>query len=63
MPDTVIRAQDAGGVLTLRLNRPDKKNALTGPMYDALTAALKNAEQDDATRAVLRKHGESPIGE
>ena len=30
MPNTVIRATGEGGVLTLRLNRPEKKTALSG---------------------------------
>ena len=42
-----------GPVLELRFNRPAKKNAITGPMYDALTAALSNAATDDAIRAIL----------
>ena len=41
------------GVLRLTMNRPDKKNALTGPMYDAMTAALDAAGDDDAIRAIL----------
>lgn len=41
------------GVLRLTINRPDKKNALTGPMYDAMTAALAAAGDDGAVRAVL----------
>jgi hypothetical protein len=31
----------AGGVMTLTLQRPDKKNALTGAMYGALSDALE----------------------
>jgi enoyl-CoA hydratase/carnithine racemase len=39
--------------LELTLDRPDKKNALTGSMYAALAAALSNAEQDPSIRLVL----------
>lgn len=42
-----------GGVLVLTLARPEKKNALTGAMYDALTAALVTADRDDDIGAVL----------
>jgi enoyl-CoA hydratase/carnithine racemase len=35
-----VKTETANGVMTLRLQRPEKKNALTGAMYDALTDAL-----------------------
>ncbi|MCK9194233.1 MAG: enoyl-CoA hydratase-related protein, partial [Nevskia sp.] len=40
-------------VLTIRLNRPDKKNALSQAMYTAMTEALKQAAADDEIRVVL----------
>ncbi|MCB2065203.1 MAG: enoyl-CoA hydratase [Erythrobacter sp.] len=46
------------GVLTLTLNRPDKKNALTDAMYGALADALEAAQADPAVRvAVIRGEG------
>jgi enoyl-CoA hydratase/carnithine racemase len=39
------------GVQVIRLLRADKKNALTGPMYDAISAALDGAEKGDAVAA------------
>ena len=39
------------GVQIIRLLRADKKNALTGPMYDAMSAALDSAEKSDAIAA------------
>lgn len=36
-----------GAVSVIRLNRPDKKNALTTDMYAAITAAFTAAEADD----------------
>ena len=36
------------GVQIIRLLRADKKNALTGPMYDAMSTALDAAETNDA---------------
>ncbi len=41
------------GVLDVRLNRPDKKNALTNAMYGALADALERAQTDDAVRCVI----------
>jgi enoyl-CoA hydratase/carnithine racemase len=43
----------ADGVMTLTLQRPEKKNALTGAMYDALSNALKKAEADTSVRVLL----------
>ena len=43
----------AGGVLDIRLNRPDKKNAITGAMYTAMAEALERADADPAIQAVL----------
>ncbi|MEM6666751.1 MAG: crotonase/enoyl-CoA hydratase family protein [Pseudomonadota bacterium] len=50
MTDTIeVKSED--GVQTLRINRPDKKNALTRDMYGALTAGLRHGESDGAVRA------------
>jgi enoyl-CoA hydratase/carnithine racemase len=40
-------------VVRIQINRPDKKNALTLAMYEAMTAALLAAEADPAVRVVL----------
>ena len=40
------------GVMTLRLDRPAKKNALTEAMYDDLSEGLNAAAADAAVRAV-----------
>ena len=42
----------AGGVLTLTLNRPDKRNALDGATVDALISALDQARLDAAVRVI-----------
>jgi methylglutaconyl-CoA hydratase len=42
----------AGGVLTLTLNRPDKRNAIDTAMIDALLAALERADLDAEVRVV-----------
>ncbi|HZO23759.1 MAG TPA: enoyl-CoA hydratase [Steroidobacteraceae bacterium] len=49
----LVLISSAQGVCELRLNRPDKRNALTLAMYEALTQAMQQAEQDDSVRAIL----------
>lgn len=41
------------GVLDIVLNRPEKKNAVTGPMYTAMTDAIVKANADKSVRAIL----------
>ena len=41
------------GVMTLCMDRPSKKNALTDTMYHALADAMASAEADDAVGAIL----------
>jgi enoyl-CoA hydratase/carnithine racemase len=41
------------GVLAIRMNRPDKKNALTSAMYGAMAKALLEADTDRDVGAVL----------
>lgn len=52
MSDTLLTKREAG-VLTLTFNRPEKKNAFTHAMYEAATAALKQAATDAEIRVVL----------
>jgi enoyl-CoA hydratase/carnithine racemase len=40
-------------IMTIRMNRPEKKNALTGAMYTAMTEALAQADRDPAVRVIL----------
>ncbi len=52
MSDKVIyRASD--GVAEVRLNRPEKKNAILGEMYAAMADAVLAAEADAAVRALI----------
>ena len=51
--DAHIHAEADGGVLTLTIARPAKKNALTRAMYAALADALEGAVGDAAVRAVV----------
>lgn len=48
-----IRTAVVDGVATLEIARPEKKNALTGAMYQALADGLAAAQADAAVRAVL----------
>lgn len=48
-----VKAEISNGVLTLTLQRPEKKNALKGAMYNALSDALNKAEADPSVRVVL----------
>ncbi|HEY1309518.1 MAG TPA: crotonase/enoyl-CoA hydratase family protein [Pseudolabrys sp.] len=52
MTELVIITDD-GPVRTVRMNRPDKKNALTLAMYDAMAAAIETAPKNPALRCLL----------
>ena len=57
--ETLALARDARGVLTITLNRPDKKNALSGQMIADLTHIAEVIEKDKDIRvAVLRGAGD-----
>ena len=49
----VLRAQDARGVVTLTLNRPQAFNALSQAMLEALQAELDRVAADTGARAVV----------
>jgi enoyl-CoA hydratase/carnithine racemase len=48
-----IKTATLNGVATLEIARPEKKNALTLAMYQAMADALVAAQADSAVRAVL----------
>lgn len=48
-----ITIEKADGLLTLGFDRPEKKNAITGAMYQAMADALASADADPAVRAIL----------
>jgi enoyl-CoA hydratase/carnithine racemase len=50
---SILLVDDADGVRTLTLNRPERRNALSPELVDALIAALRAADDDRAVRAVL----------
>ncbi|MDB5731061.1 MAG: Enoyl-CoA hydratase/isomerase [Variovorax sp.] len=50
---TDILSHTEAGVLTLTFNRVERKNSITGAMYDTLSDALERAVDDSAVRVVL----------
>jgi enoyl-CoA hydratase/carnithine racemase len=51
--DSQIHLSRDGAVLAVAFARPEKKNALTSAMYEALIGALADASGDDGVGAVL----------
>jgi enoyl-CoA hydratase/carnithine racemase len=47
------RPQNHPGILVIRMNRPDKKNAITREMYGAMALALADAGDDETISAVV----------
>ena len=50
MTDHILieRPESAPGVQVIRLNRAEKKNAITRAMYQAMTDALKAGDADES---------------
>jgi len=48
-----IKTATLNGVATIEMARPEKKNALTAAMYQAMADALRAAQADAGVRAVL----------
>ena len=48
-----VAVSDDGPVRTVRMNRPDKKNALTSAMYAALAGAIETADASVKVRCIL----------
>jgi enoyl-CoA hydratase/carnithine racemase len=57
MADPVLTGT-TGPVMTIRLNRPEKKNAINRAMYEALTAALRAAATARSVRVVVLRGGD-----
>ena len=49
---SVVEIEDAGRVRTIRLNRPDKKNALSNELAWGVITAVEEAARDDAVWVV-----------
>jgi methylglutaconyl-CoA hydratase len=50
---TIAYELRSDGVATLRLNRPDVKNAMNGAMYDEARELVAQADQDPAVRVLV----------
>jgi enoyl-CoA hydratase/carnithine racemase len=48
-----IAVSDADAIRTVRINRPEKKNALTLAMYEAMTRAIEEAKAREDIRCLL----------
>jgi enoyl-CoA hydratase/carnithine racemase len=48
-----VSVTDTDAIRLVRMNRPEKKNALTSEMYEAMTAALETANGNDAIRCIV----------
>ncbi|MEO9066959.1 MAG: enoyl-CoA hydratase-related protein [Caldimonas sp.] len=53
MADELILVERAAAVATVVLNRPDKLNALTKPMWRMLGAAMRSLSADDTVRCIV----------
>ena len=51
--ETLILTDDAEGVRTITLNRPDARNAFDTALYAATGSALDAADADDSVRVVI----------
>ncbi|MFI4927671.1 MAG: enoyl-CoA hydratase/isomerase family protein, partial [Burkholderiales bacterium] len=53
MTDSLVQMQVEGGIATLTLNRPDKRNAMSDAMRSAFIDALERVAADKAVRALV----------
>jgi 2-(1,2-epoxy-1,2-dihydrophenyl)acetyl-CoA isomerase len=57
MADRLVLAEVRDGLLTITLNRPEKRNALSLEMFDQLGAAMRRAEQPTVRGVLVRGNG------
>lgn len=48
-----VLVEQSGYILKIRLNRPDRKNAINQAMYRTIQSALATADHDDSVRVVV----------
>jgi enoyl-CoA hydratase/carnithine racemase len=53
-----VRTSTADRVVEIEIHRPEKKNALTGEMYDAMSAAFDRADADPSVHVIFL-HGQA----
>lgn len=58
-PEGLIVSGPEAGVLEIRLNRPEARNALSTPVLRGIVAVLERAETDDDVRCVVLTGGEA----
>jgi len=51
--EPLVCSERRGAIVLLTLNRPDKLNAVNGPMVEALDTALDAAEADESVRTIV----------
>jgi enoyl-CoA hydratase len=59
--DAVLYARDARGIVTLTLNRPDKRNALDDALMGGLIAALVRVNDDPDARCVVLRSAHATV--
>ena len=55
MSNDIVLQHLASGLLTITMNRPDRRNALNPEMTMGLVSAARRAAEDHEVRAVLLK--------
>jgi enoyl-CoA hydratase/carnithine racemase len=60
MTRDTIKTRTDNQILFVSIARPEKRNALTPEMIDAISAAVRSADDDPQVRAVI-VHGEGPM--
>lgn len=53
MSEETILVERSGGIVTITMNRPKRKNALTHAMYEAFASALKESDDDPSVRVIV----------
>ena len=54
----VVEVVDHGRWAEVILNRPERRNAINGPLGEALTSAIRRADADDGVQAILLRGAE-----